>query len=506
MKPKGLVFLFGATFIVSLRVFLAHLESPQVIFDQYQETAFEREPLSFVALHLSAWAPETNDLKLTLVDLGSGKTTLLTGRPVIRHHDFNLTPHMSPGKKYLLKLSAATIEEFSLKKTESFPFLPLAICLLSVFLPLTLTAVTFIKRKDWDGAKKWGPLLLVLAIAVAARGQAWLAAFMHGLEGDAIGYYGSVSQLVTGGREPVYIWLQALMAAVLGLSPAAFRLAPAALSVGSVGLIYVLTYRLSKKIPAAFAAGLLMAVGEFAVINSVRGERAELFVFLVLAFSYGALFFKKSVRTEILLAVMGTLLSLTWLIGALTVLAVYLYRLFRQKIRWPQNLYFWCVWLVLVGLFLFVQWKQSGDAFHALNVHTGYYTGEQQTWIRFIFEEKGVFSVAKNVLMGYVQMFNPLNPFNKIFLGFHYTEKGSLFLYPFLLLGIFRAAREKQWEIFLLFFAVLHVSTAVLVHVRDPRLFLQAAPFFAYFFGLGVSFVALLSSKHFVKLPPLLGR
>ncbi|OVE76645.1 hypothetical protein BVX98_04975 [bacterium F11] len=354
------------------------------------------------------------------------------------------------------------------------------------------------------GSHEW--VIPVLAFGFSLRWNALGGVMGIPLEGDALGYYQLVSDfswihpLSTGIREPFYIWIQTLFSIIVGLKIFTFRFLALVFSVGIIGATYGLAFEISKKKFIAVMAALLMAFGNFSVHNAIRGERSELFLLILIFFLVFSLKLKKEPKNEWKLGILVGMLSLTWLIGLIPGVLVYGYRVYRLKIQPKYSLQFLIIVILFVLPHFLAQWATTGDPFTSINVHTKYYrnarlsadappAGENKSLFHFVFIEEGP-SLVVNVVKGYANLFlNPFNPFNKIFLGFHYTHYLSVFLYPFLLIGLLFSVLRREVEVFVLLFGVLNLSVGFLDQVRDPRLFLQAAPFVAYFFGVGVEVV-----------------
>lgn len=466
-------------------------------------------PFSFPArkmttLHLSAWVLGPGSLSLLIENKTKGTAVPLSHRPVMRHVEFDLTPHLKVGDEYQVALSledstessACIVQEMAIKqmpRVSAFPRLDLLLIGLAAIL-------LFLKKAPVT--------LLIFAVAFSSRWHALAGTVGHPLEGDAVGYYSLVHQFQlfhpfsTGIREPLYIWTQYLMSYLLGTSELVFRLTTALLSAGCVVLTFYLCAYLSKRTWAGVVAAALMSFGDFVVWNSTRGERGELYSFLLLLFCLALVRIKNvGWKSESLLGVLAGFVSLTWLIGGLTCFLAYICRWVCRKVQFRNALLFFTPLLLMILPHLHYQWKVSGDALHSLNAHTNFYKnasesgtpsyeGPHQSLIKYILVDQGPKKI-RQMFGGYIDLFfSPQNPFNKVFLGFHYTKKTSYLLFPFLMLGIILSIYERKAWIFLLLFSVLNISVAFIGEVRDPRLFLHSAFFFAYFFGVGVDGVS----------------
>jgi hypothetical protein len=484
--------------------------------NDFLEIYFESTASSLTSFHLSGLVIGRGDIQVELAELeNQKKINTLACFPLLLHRSFNLSPYLKPGEQYRIRLtsinsdpgSTVVINELFLKRINNFPGLlnPIFVFSLFVFLAFYLGYVLIA-----IGVKKKSVVLFltVCGLGFFMRMNAWYDILPQNLEGDSRGYY-ELSALfkwtqpyLTWSREPFFVWYQFLMSKVLGANVYVFRLATVLLSSSIVGLTFILTQKISRQWRAAFFAGMLMALGKFTVLNSVRGERAEIFVFLLLLFSLLAIFKNGGIKFEIILGVMSGFISLTWLVGAISVMLIYVVRVVRNKPKYSHVSCYLFTWFLLMAPFLFSQWKATGDPFYSLNVHTGYYRNtmsndavieskekNDSTWFDLIFHVLKPINFLKRTAFGFLSLLlDPRNPFNKIFLGFHYAEIGSYFLFPFYFIGILFSFLKRQWLGLVLFLSVLNISVGLLSQVRDPRLFLQAAPFFALFFGIGASF------------------
>jgi SAM-dependent methyltransferase len=302
-------------------------------------------------------------------------------------------------------------------------------------------------------------------------------------------------------REPAFIWMQHSAAALFGPNELSFRLSSMTASLMSVVLIYFLACALSDRVTAIFAAGL-MALGDFVVTLSVRGDRNDTYTFFMLLFCLCLITFKnRHWRSEALLGLIGAVLSLVWLVGLPAVGFLYLCRWFRNKISAAHAVYFF----IVLGAFLiphFVyQYRHFGDPFFALNHPANALEGIAKTgvpsdwsggstWAHVIGSGMGIIGFVRRFFMGYVDLFlNPTNLYNKSFLGFHYSLAYSYLLYPFLIVGYVVEIRRRNFLPFLLLFGFLNVMVIFLQEAIIPRWFLHAAPFVAYFWAAGAAAV-----------------
>jgi len=478
------------------------------------EVFFEYHKKAVMTLHVSIWSDGNAPMQLKLEDKTTGKITGLSRLRVLRDRDFNLTPFLDAGHQYRIFTQGGTphapapvvIKEFSLLQIPGIPQFLRLDAIFWVFLILWISSqAAFVwrgKPNFSDGADVL--LLLIVAGAFSVRWTALGGSVGQSLEGDAVGYYSLVSQFnwrdpfATGIREPFYIWIQFIAGRLIGQTELTFRLVTVFFSTGAVFLTAHLARHLSGRKGIGLIASLLPAFGDFFIWNSIRGERSELYTFLLLLFFIGVIGVKSSNwKTESGLGLLTGIISLTWLIGLLSCVLAYLWRWARLQAKIPSAVLFLALAGIITGPMLLHHGRVSGDPLQVLNAHALYYKnavetgvpsyeGTKTSLVGVLFKRGTGFGV--NFVKGYFDLFlNPLNLFNKIFLGFHYTQNWSLFLFPFLILGLGWTLFHRQWAPFYLLFCTLNLSAAFQDVVRDPRLFLQAAFFLAYFFAVGIS-------------------
>ena len=154
--------------------------------------------------------------------------------------------------------------------------------------------------------------------------------------------------------------------------------------------------------------------------------------------------------------------------------------------------------LMLIPYF-YASWKLNGSPLAALNVHANYwhnvdvnavygYESQPMTWTHFLLKDRSPLSVITRTFRQYILIFlNPVNRYNQIFLGGHYWDLYSLFLFPFYLLGLAVEIFKRRWNSILLFISFLSISPYFADNSLSPRYFFYVAPFFAYWVGTGVN-------------------
>jgi len=450
---------------------------------------------------------QTSESGAIAMELEGPKGTARVGSSFgMRHRAYNLTPLLSGDGTYTLWFrpfpgNGVAVREVVVRQSSCARYPRLDLVALVV-------AVLFLIRGLRDGrmsvssaAAAVGSLALALRWGILS---AWVG---QPLQGDAI-YYAAMARdflperaFETGMREPLHVWSH-WFTMMGGGGPFAVRTLSAAFSVGTATLLVPLGARLFSSVTAGAAAGVLFAVGNFHIWNAVRGERSEMFVFLMAAFLLVVVSARRkgSVSVDGALGLLAGLLGLTWLIGPVCAVLAYGTRLWDADRRLARAAIFSAALLSVVGPHLIAQKRTNGDAFFALNTHTSFYrtaestgvpsySGERTPMAGLLLKEPG--KRLKDLARGYASFFfNPAAHFNRIFLGFHYDDWRSALVFPFLAAGLVAAAWRGRWWAFLLALAVINISPAMLDLVRDPRLFLHGALFVALFFGEGVSVAA----------------
>jgi hypothetical protein len=511
---------------------------------------------AYTVLHIDAWLDGDGRQELAIKNMATGRTRVLSRSRRLAQYAREITDMIEPGQPHQIFLrvhsdgpepARSVIVSCAVKRVPTAPYFPrlpafligllavyLAIesmrhglawgALLTVVLLLAVNASSAIVSSPWI---EWSALLLVVCdrarraragvhealwvVVAAGFIVRWkLLAGTLGLSlggGDATVYQNLAMQFTwahpydTYFREPAFIWMQHSAAALFGPNELSFRLSSMTASLMSVVLIYFLACALSDRVTAIFAAGL-MALGDFVVTLSVRGDRNDTYTFFMLLFCLCLITFKnRHWRSEALLGLIGAVLSLVWLVGLPAVGFLYLCRWFRNKISAAHAVYFF----IVLGAFLiphFVyQYRHFGDPFFALNHPANALEGIAKTgvpsdwsggstWAHVIGSGMGIIGFVRRFFMGYVDLFlNPTNLYNKSFLGFHYSLAYSYLLYPFLIVGYVVEIRRRNFLPFLLLFGFLNVMVIFLQEAIIPRWFLHAAPFVAYFWAAGAAAV-----------------
>ncbi len=479
-----------------------------------------------MTLHIDQWIEGSARQRFFLLDETTKKERVLSHRPVNRHRDFDIKKFLKPGHSYSLHLvmedkvpGKVFVDELNVRVFPGVPYFPPLDLILAAafFTGLVLTRV--LERRPFLPLHHWETVSILVLIALAFRWRVLGAAFGQPLEGDAGAYRDLAlalswkSPFQNGIREPFYIWVQNIGSVFWGTGLMKFRITTLLLSLASIPLLYFFCLATTNRRAVAVCACLLMACGEYAVIDAVRGERSQLFTFLMLAFSLGVVRMAPlSRKREALLGGLGGLLSWTWLAGALGVVLAYLCRWVHWKVPLKNVVFFWVVLSLMVGGFLFQQKQYRGDPLQSLNAHVNFYknaketglpsyAGEKSNWFHYFWQQEGAMKVVSDSVKGTFDLFlNPTNPFNKIFLGFHYSQPYSYVLFPFLIAGLALTLYRREYWGWLLMFSFLNISGSMLRDVRDPRLFYHLMPFFAYFFAVGFVDVVTFSRSLLISL------
>lgn len=369
---------------------------------------------------------------------------------------------------------------------------------------LLLTAL--IGFRNWKmkvPSSEW--FAVIFSLALQFRWNALLDTHGLTLTGDAF-YYKKLATAVTwadpfstGTREPLYVWLQAISSPVFGPNNYQFYMITLLFS---LGIVY-LTYRLARKASSSTAVGLiassLVSFNYYLVLLSARGERMDLFIFLILLYCLWILHAKNnSILAELITGLIAGCICLCWLFGILGTSLMYLLRIIIKRIKITHALTGVLMMIIVVGPFLLHQWDVYGDPFNALNVHANFYWNAELigtpsyeqgpgTWYEYLFKEIGLDTFLYQTCTGYIRMLlNPSETFNKIFLGFYSSSSNSYFLFPFYLLGLMREVYQRRFWMLAMLFAFANLSPYLLDEYRDPRLLFFLIPFFAYFCASGV--------------------
>ena len=346
---------------------------------------------------------------------------------------------------------------------------------------------------------------VIFSVGLMERWNALLNVFPQPLGGDAVTYKLLTDALkweqplLTGIREPLYIWMQAVSSHVFGPNGYQFLLP---VSMLSLGILYA-TYRLARTVSGSATMGLLaavfVAVNYAAVLMSARGERIELFTLLMLLYClwiYRAP--ANRLFSEIAAGLIAGCICLCWLFGIAGVTALYFVRVLFKRVRMQYALAGLLFFALTLGPFLVSQWQRFGDPFHAVNIGANFYRNAEVagspsmehgpgTWQAFVSREVGLQKFISKICASYFDLFlNPDNFFNKALMGFSPETKYSYFFFPFYILGLLREFLKKRFWMPAMLLAFTNVFPYLLNEIYDFRLLCFLIPFFAYFWASGV--------------------
>ena len=362
----------------------------------------------------------------------------------------------------------------------------------------------FAARKDF----KVSPnefLLIPLALGLILRWDQLAGSVQVALDwSDAAAYREFALSLnpwhpfATSFREPMIIWVHYLAMKILGSAPIHIRLPTLLFSLGMIPATYLLTFKLSENRWAAWWAAFIISFNDILVYNATLGGRNDLFALLMLVFCLALLSLDgRKVRSEFLLGVLAGSLGLTWLIGLAGAGAVYLWRCVSFRLRPGPIALFYLTALAMISPSLIYQWKTQGDPLYSINFATPYYRSLKEggapldqtmkSWPEYLEKKIAFRKAVVDTVEGYANLLlNPHERYNKLLLGFHYTRSTSYFLYPFLVLGLLAEIFRKRALGFILMFSFLNIMVVFMGNCPHPRIFLHAAPFFAYFCAVGI--------------------
>jgi hypothetical protein len=369
--------------------------------------------------------------------------------------------------------------------------------------------ITIIGYRVWRlKAPSYEWFTAIFSVGLMERWHALLTVYPQPLGGDAVTYKSLTDALewtqplLTGIREPLYIWMQAVSLHVFGPNGYQFLLP---VSMLSLGILYA-TYRLARTVSGSTTVGLLAAVFSAAhyaaVLMSARGERIELFTLLMLLYClwiYRAP--ANSLLPEIGAGLIAGSICLCWLFGIAGVTALYFVRVFFKKVRMQYALAGLLFFALTLGPFLVSQWQRFGDPFHAVNIGANFYRNAEVagspsmeygpgTWQAYVSSEVGLQKFISRMGAGYCDLFlNPENFFNKVLMGFPPETKHSYFFFPFYILGVLRELVKKRFWVPAMLLAFTNIFPYLLNEIYDFRLLCFLIPFFAYFWASGVDCV-----------------
>jgi len=345
-------------------------------------------------------------------------------------------------------------------------------------------------------------LALLTAVGFILRWKTLCNYWNVPLEGDAAGYWGLASSLkllnpfANGTREPVFVWLLWLAKNLFGDSERSSRFISLLFSCSLIPMTWLLGQRMRLGTAVCLIAAGLAAFNPFSIFMSAQGLQLELFTFLILAFS--ALWLDGRAAAS---GAAGAALILTRIQSAAAVFPLGLISAWRSG-RPTRKIMPYFIPPVLALAVLLVTAKINTGSFTGNLDHAArYYTAaeingdpeivkgsENMTLGKYLFSRGALPRLALKTVEGYFQiLFNPFNPFNKIFLNSHYSKAWNLLLLPFFWAGLwtFISDGKRRRALWLpLFF--LSALPALQDEFREPRLLFHAAPFFFILCAAGI--------------------
>ncbi len=322
------------------------------------------------------------------------------------------------------------------------------------------------------------------------------------LEGDAAGYWGLASSLkllnpfANGTREPVFVWLLWLAKNLFGDSERSSRLVSLLFSCSLIPMTWLLVQRMRLGTATCLIAACLAAFNPFSIFMSAQGLQLELFTFLILAFA--ALWLDGRTAAS---GAAGAALILTRIQSAAAVFPLVLLSAWRSGRPTRKIMPYFILPAAALAVLLVTAKINTGSFTGNLDHAARYYTAaeingdpeivkgsENMTLGKYLFSRGALPRLALKTVEGYFQiLFNPFNPFNKIFLNSHYSKAWNLLLLPFFWAGLWTfisdAKRRSSLWLPLLFLSAL---PALQDEFREPRLLFHAAPFFFILCAAGV--------------------
>ena len=328
------------------------------------------------------------------------------------------------------------------------------------------------------------------------------------LEGDAPGYFGLAHLLswtnpwFTGVREPAFIWLLKLGLTFFGDSERSARFMTLIFSCALIPLTYLLARASKQTALCGITAAGLTAFNPFSIFMSVQGLQLELFTALVLIFSYAWLKEKALVP-----GLAGAILSVTRIQSVLAVVPLALFDVYKSKKRFRTACLFLVPVMLILVPYLAVVKHHTGSFTANLDHVARYFQKAEQgnpdtaggvmerkniTLGEYIFSKKSLLVFSRRFFEGYLEiLFNPLNPFNKIFLNSHYARNWNLIFLPFFWFGLAKYLLSGDNRRFLLLPALfMSVLPAWQNYFAEPRLLFHVAPFFAVITAHGMTSAA----------------
>lgn len=474
------------------------------------------------------WEPdlETNSvIRLILPPASRPRIIQLSSDLPLRYTAFNLEPYLKGQSGYLLRFEGQNSILQGMRCYQSADrsptWLPLVIILAGLFM-----------------ACPWRPVPLtvcaLMALGLLFRWPTFFNYFAVPLEGDAAGFWQILKAwsprhpFMTSIREPVFIWALAAARVLFGDSERVARFLGWGVSGAMIGCVVPVGRRFGFSFRASAWAALLLAINPFSIFMSVQGYQLELFTLLILLFAWlwappmlpplkkgdGGGFdrdenpsqppFLKG-RRFALLGITAGFLCLLRIQSLMAVIPLIMLAAWRERWRLKEAGAALVPLLFLLLLYFPSVKASTGSYLGHLNLHANYYqavetqgTPDQAgslpsvSAFDYLFKQHSLTHLIGGTLKGYAQiLFDPVNPFNRIFLNSHYSRKWNWLLLPFFCVGLGVCCLEKMGRWFLclpLFF--LNGLPFLQEFFREPRLLFHVEPFILLIAAAGIEWAA----------------
>jgi hypothetical protein len=437
--------------------------------------------------------------RITLVTPHHHKPRILFHNLPLHYRPFDIAPLVTHENEFVLRFEGTRtllegIRFYEPSQTIPFPWA-------AVFVVVFFAGI-MIRQKEKS-------TLIVVSLGLLAflmRWKIFRTYFSLPLEGDAAGYW-SLAQafdwhhpFTTGPREPGFIWAAHAARWCFGDSIRSVRF----LGVLMSSLWSVLTVELASAVGwpswVGLAAGLMVATNPFAIFMSVQGYQLEFFTFLILFFAIA--WHRKRAAA---MGWVGALLCITRAQSFLAVIPLVLLGAWRDrwdKIEWRR---FVAPFLILVLPYLAAVHSQTGSFLGHLTPHAGFYenmeasaagqptpAAQAPSLAHFLISHGRWIHRLGDLFEGYGRvLFDPRDPFNRIWLNSHYARAWNLIFLPFFWMGLVYLLVDRKERAFL-WVPLLFIGALPMLHdlIREPRLLFHVEPFVALIVVWGFAKIA----------------
>ncbi len=265
-----------------------------------------------------------------------------------------------------------------------------------------------------------------------------------------------------------------------------------------------MTWRLCRRMgltsPACLIAAALATFNPFSIFMASQGLKLEFFSVLILYFTELCLSGRAAAA-----GVTGALLILTRIQAVAAVFPLAMIMVFRNSRGMKEAARYLLVPSLALAALLCAAKINTGSFTGNLDHAARYYTAAEHdgdpgtiknygnvTLGKYLLSGSAAPRLALKTLDGYFQvLFNPFNPFNRIFLNARDYTPWNLPLLPFFWAGLWFFISGAGRRYFLLF-PLLFLSglPALQAQYREPRLLFHVAPFFFIICGAGLAYAA----------------